>query len=213
MSKPSFTRALSAARVPLIAILRGVHPAEAAPVSQALAETGFSLIEVPLNSPEVQTSLRALVELRDGRLHVGAGTVTEPEQVDMLPEGLEYIVTPNTNPETIARAKHRGLGVVAGFYSPSEAFTALRAGADALKLFPASVAGPGMVKALRAVLPAGAPIVGVGGIDQSNMPAFRQAGCAGFGLGSNLYKPGLTLDQIRQRAAALVAAWEKHQEP
>jgi 2-dehydro-3-deoxyphosphogalactonate aldolase len=195
-------------KLPLVAILRGVTPAQAPAIAEALLAEEFDLIEIPLNSPDPFASIAALRKLAPARAFVGAGTVLSVAQVDAVADcGGDLIVTPNTNPEVIARAKLRGLLCLPGAATPSEAFAALAAGADGVKAFPAEMIAPAVVKAWGAVLPRGAPILPVGGITPNNMAAYMKAGAAGFGLGSALYKPGDGAATTRANAAAFRAAW------
>lgn len=196
------------AKLPLVAILRGVKPGEAPAIAEALLAEGFDLIEIPLNSPEPLRSIEAVRQLAPPRALVGAGTVLTPGEVEeVAAAGGDLIVTPNTNPEVIRRAKALGLVCLPGAATPTEAFAALAAGADAVKAFPAETIGPAGVKAWRAVIPA--PILPVGGVTPDNMEPYVRAGAAGFGLGSALYKPGDGPAQARAKAAAFRAAWAR----
>jgi 2-dehydro-3-deoxyphosphogalactonate aldolase len=191
----------------LIAILRGIRPDEALVHAGALIEAGFDAIEVPLNSPDWQTSVRTLMAHFGARAMIGGGTVLRPEQVDELAGlGAKLMVTPNARPALIAQAVRLGLTVAAGFASASEAFDALDAGAQALKLFPATTYGPGHVQALRAVLPP-VPLFAVGGITPANLGDYLRAGCIGAGLGGDLYKPGQSVARTRQQAGAFIVAY------
>lgn len=194
-------------RLPLIAILRGIRPDEALDHAQALVDAGFDAIEIPLNSPDWALSVRRVAEAFGDRALIGGGTVLRPEDADALAAaGGKLVVTPNTRPSLIAHAVQRGLQVAAGFATASEAFDALDAGAQALKLFPATTYGPGHVKALRAVLPP-VPLFAVGGITPENLGDYLRAGCVGAGLGSDLYKPGQDSDRTAAQARAFVAAY------
>jgi len=196
--------------VPLVAILRGLTPEEAEPVGAALVEAGFRCLEVPLNSPRPLESIAILQRAFGHRALIGAGTVLTPEAVgDVADAGGRIIISPNTNPAVIRASKARGLVSFPAFLTPSEAFAALEAGADALKLFPAEAASPAVLKAVRAVLPAGTPVFPVGGVDAASMAAWRKAGAAGFGIGSSLYAPGRSAADVGARAAALVRAWQE----
>jgi len=196
------------AALPLIAILRGIRPNEILPVGLALFEAGFRLIEIPLNSPEPLDSIRLLASELGDRAHVGAGTVLRTEEVNAVASaGGTLIVSPNANPDVIRATKAAGLRSFPGVATPTEGFAAIDAGADGLKLFPAEQIGPAVVKAWRAVFPADVPLVPVGGITPENMGSFVAAGASGFGLGSALYKPGHTAEQVRTSATAYVAAW------
>jgi 2-dehydro-3-deoxyphosphogalactonate aldolase len=193
--------------LPLIAILRGIRPEEALPHAQALIDAGFDAIEVPLNSPQWQKSVADIVQRFGSRALIGGGTVLKPADVDALVEaGAKLVVTPNTRPSLIEYAVQRGLQVAAGFATASEAFDALDAGAQALKLFPATTYGTGHVKALKAVLPAGVPLLAVGGVPPAQQGEYLAAGCIGAGLGSDLYKPGQDVSRTSEMARAFVAA-------
>ncbi|RIX74564.1 2-dehydro-3-deoxy-6-phosphogalactonate aldolase [Acidovorax cavernicola] len=193
--------------LPLVAILRGLSPAEATDVGDAIVEPGFRLLEVPLNSPQPLGSI-ALMRRRFPQALVGAGTVLEAAQVrDVHAAGGELIVSPNFNADVIREAARLGMVCLPGVMTPTEAFGALAAGATGLKLFPAELASPAVVKALLAVLPAGTPVMPVGGIAPDNMGAWRAAGAAGFGIGSSLYKPGKSAAAVREDAQRFVAAW------
>ena len=193
--------------LPLVAILRGLSPAEAADVGDAIVEPGFRLLEVPLNSPQPLESI-ARMRQRFPTALVGAGTVLDAKQVrEVHAAGGELIVSPNFNADVIAEAARLGMACLPGVMTPTEAFGALAAGATGLKLFPAELASPAVVKALLAVLPAGTPVMPVGGIAPDNMGAWRAAGAAGFGIGSSLYKPGKTAAAVREDAQRFVAAW------
>jgi len=192
---------------PLVAILRGLTPAEAAAVGDAITEAGFSLLEVPLNSPDPLASIQ-LMRQRFPQALVGAGTVLTAQQVrDVQSVGGELIVSPNFNAEVVAEAARLGMVCLPGVITPTEAFGALAAGATGLKLFPAELASPAVVKALLAVLPKGTPLMPVGGITPRNMGEWRAAGAAGFGIGSALYKPGKDAADVREDALAFMAAW------
>lgn len=193
--------------LPLVAILRGVKPAEAPAIGEALFEAGFRLIEVPLNSPQPLDSIAALRE-RFPDAVIGAGTVlTAAEVRDVASAGGELVVAPNFDRDVVEETVRLGLVSLPGILTPTEAFAALKEGAHGLKLFPAELASPAVVKAMLAVLPKGTPLIPVGGIGAENMAAWRAAGAAGFGLGSSLYKPGDDAAAVRVKAAAIVAAW------
>jgi 2-dehydro-3-deoxyphosphogalactonate aldolase len=194
-------------QLPLIAILRGLTPAEAADVGDAIVEPGFRLLEVPLNSPRPLESIARMRE-RFPQALVGAGTVLNAQQVrEVHAAGGQLIVSPNFNAEVIAEAVRLDMVCLPGVMTPTEAFGALAAGATGLKLFPAELASPAVVKALLAVLPAGTPLMPVGGIAPHNMGEWRAAGAAGFGIGSSLYKPGKTAAAVREDATKFVSAW------
>lgn len=198
--------------LPVIAILRGITPPEAADIGQALVATGITTIEVPLNSPKALDSIRALKSALGDKATVGAGTVLTPAEVDAVAEaGGEIIVSPNCNPAVIARTKARGLQSWPGVFTPTEAFAALDAGADGLKLFPGAMAGPGGLKALRAVLPAGTQVYAVGGAGPGNFAAWIAASADGFGLGTALYTPGLSAAEVSARALRVVTALKEAQ--
>jgi 2-dehydro-3-deoxyphosphogalactonate aldolase len=190
---------------PLIAILRGVTPNEVVAVGEVLFDAGFRLIEVPLNSPEPLDSIARLAKAFAGRAVIGAGTVLRvPDVAAVQSAGGTMIVSPNANTDVIAATSARGLVSVPGIATPSEAFAALAAGATALKLFPAEAASPAVLRAMRAVLPAGTRVLPVGGITPGNMAPWLTAGAAGFGIGSALYSPGVTPGEIAVRARAFI---------
>ena len=192
---------------PLIAIIRGVTPDEAEAVGEALHEGGIRIIEVPLNSPEPLKSIERLAKRMGERALVGAGTVLTAGQVaDVQSAGGRLIVSPNTNVEVIAAAAGAGLVSSPGFFTPSEAFAAIAAGAHTLKLFPAEGATPAVVKAMKAVLPKDIPLLVVGSVTPATIPAWLAAGADGFGLGSGVFKPGNTPAQVLDNARAYVAA-------
>lgn len=196
-------------RLPLVAILRGLEPAQAVEVAEAIVAAGFDILEVPLNSPEPFKSIGAIAAALGDRALVGAGTVLAVEQVDALADiGARLVVSPNCNPQVIARSARQGMVSLPGVLTPSEMFAALDAGASGLKIFPAELFSPAAVKAVKAVLPAAAPVYVVGGIHADNMRDYLAAGAAGFGMGSALFKPGKPLDQIATDAAAIVAAFK-----
>ncbi len=197
-------------QTPLIAILRGLQPQNAVATGAVLIEAGFGLIEVPLNSPEAELSIRLLSEAFGDRALIGGGTVLTPEDVDSVASaGGVFVVSPNVAAEVIRETKRRGLVSLPGIATPSEAFTALQHGADGLKVFPAELVPPKGIKAMRAVLPGGVPLIPVGSIDDSNMQGYLQAGAAGFGFGGSLYKPDYALEDISTRAIKLVAAYRR----
>ena len=193
--------------MPIVAILRGVRPDEAVAIGEALVAAGVRVIEVPLNSPDPYTSIASLAEALAGRAVVGAGTVLTPAQLDQVADaGGVIAVTPNTEPAVIERARARGVEPMPGFFTPTEAFSAIAAGARYLKLFPASTAGLGHFPAIRAVLPADVKLLAVGGINPSNARTWLDAGADGLGIGSDIYKPGDSPDVVSAKAARLVAA-------
>ena len=194
----------------IIAILRGVSPDDVSAVSNVLYDAGIRIVEVPLNSPDPFTSISRLARDFDGRMVVGAGTVLSVQNVNMLKQsGGSISVSPDCNPETIAHAISLGLVPLPGVFTPTEAFTAIRAGAKHLKLFPAEAASPTTVKAWRAVLPRDVKIHAVGGVTTQNMGEWLACGVSGFGIGSSLYKPGMSLGAVAESANTLVAAWKK----
>ena len=196
----------------IIAILRGVTPSEVEPVSQALFDAGVRIVEVPLNSPDPFTSILRISKSFEGKMVVGAGTVLSVQDVNLLKEhGGQISVSPDCNTEAIARALALGMEPLPGVFTPTEAFAAIRAGAKHLKLFPAEAASPQTIKAWKAVLSAQVKIYAVGGVTPENMKEWLTAGASGFGIGSSLYKPGMTLAQVSESAHRLVAAWNKAQ--
>lgn len=208
LPSPAQTLAQAMAQLPLIAILRGLTPAEAPTIGEALVSSGFAIIEVPLNSPEPLHSIAALTRQFPQAL-IGAGTVLNAQQVkEVHGAGGRLVVAPNFNPAVVAQALALGMVVLPGVATPTEAFAALDAGAHGLKLFPAEMITPATVKALRAVLPKSAALMPVGGITPVNMTAYRTAGASGFGLGSALYAPGRSPAQVQEMAQAFVRAWQ-----
>ncbi|KAA0572044.1 2-dehydro-3-deoxy-6-phosphogalactonate aldolase [Azospirillum sp. Sh1] len=196
------------AALPLVAILRGLTPAEAVPAANALYDAGFRLIEVPLNSPDPFVSIEAIRRALPRDALVGAGTVLALDQVDRLAAiGADLVVMPHADTAIIRAAKSQSMITVPGVATATEAFAALAAGADALKLFPAEQITPRVVKALRAVVPHNVRLLPVGGITPDTMQPYRAAGAAGFGLGSALYSPGLPVAELAARAARFAQAW------
>ncbi len=196
------------AACPLVAILRGLTPAEAPAIGDALADAGFTLIEVPLNSPDPFTSIRLMADRLADRALIGAGTVLTTDQVEQVAEaGGTLIVSPNTNPDVIRATVAAGLISMPGYFTPSEGFAALAAGANALKLFPADGTTPAMLKAQRAVLPRDVPVLAVGGITPDTMADWHAAGANGYGLGSNLYKPGKLAAAVADDARRYIQAF------
>ena len=191
---------------PLIAIIRGVTSDEADAIGDAIFEGGIRIVEVPLNSPDPLKSIERLVTRFGDRALVGAGTVLKPEQVQQVKGvGGRIIVSPDTNVEVISAAAEAGLVSSPGYFTPSEAFAALRAGAHALKLFPAEAASPSVLTAQLAVIPRDVPVLVVGGVQPDNMQPWLDAGAMGFGLGGGLYRPGQTAEVTLRRARAYVA--------
>lgn len=192
---------------PIIAILRGLTPAEARPVARALVASGIDRIEVPLNSPDPLDSIRLMAAALDGQATIGAGTVLTVDQVAQVADaGGRMIVSPNTDPAVIRETRARGLQSWPGVFTATECFAAIAAGATGLKLFPADQAGTGMLKALRAVLPPDLPVYAVGGAGPGNFAEWLDAGAQGFGIGSALYRPGDGPETVAARAREIVAA-------
>lgn len=195
---------------PIIAILRGLQPSEAADVGQALIDAGIDRIEVPLNSPDPLDSIRILAANFGDHALIGAGTVLTPQQVDAVAAaGGELIVSPNYDADVIRYSAELDLQSWPGVYTPTEAFAALKAGATGLKLFPGVIAGPEGLAALRPVLPKGTLVFAVGGAGPENFKQWIAAGADGFGIGSALYKPGMGVAEIADRAAHIVAAYDE----
>lgn len=197
----------------IIAILRGITPPEALPAVRALIGAGITMIEVPLNSPDALASIAAAVADAGGSARIGAGTVLSADEAERVADtGAHFAVSPDFNPAVVAATLARGLQSYPGVFTPTEAFAALRAGATGLKFFPCDIIGPAGIKAMRAVLPAQAKVYAVGGAAPDNFGAFLAAGATGFGLGSYLYKPGMTPDEVGARARAAVAAYDRETE-
>ncbi|QKH36435.1 2-dehydro-3-deoxy-6-phosphogalactonate aldolase [Achromobacter pestifer] len=208
MNHPGLQTAM--AHCGLIAILRGIEPAEAEAIGQELYAAGFRLIEVPLNSPDPLESIRAMRAALPTDCLIGAGTVLDPEDCARVQQaGGELIVMPHSDAAVIRRTKQLGMASCPGVATPTEAFAALAAGADVLKMFPAEQLGPAVLKAWRAVLRPPIALAPVGGITPDNIAIYAQAGASGFGLGSALYKPGLSAAQVGQNARAFIAAWQR----
>lgn len=194
----------------IIAILRGITPPETIAVCEALVGAGITLIEVPLNSPEALKSIGDAAKAFEGRASIGAGTVLARFEVDEIADaGGQFIVSPDTNPEVITRTRELNLASYPGVFSPTDAFTAIRAGATGLKFFPAEVLGPKGIKAMKAVLPPALPLYAVGGANPDNFGEYFAAGCAGFGLGTYIFKPGMNAGDVAERAVKAVAAYEE----
>jgi 2-dehydro-3-deoxyphosphogalactonate aldolase len=201
MSAPTF-------QLPLVAILRGITPDDTLAHVGALVETGFDAIEVPLNSPRWEDSIARAQQAFGAQAWIGGGTVLREQQVDALVQiGARFIVTPNTRPALIRHAVDRGLQVMAGFATASEAFDAIDAGAQMLKLFPAATYGPGHVRALRSVLPRELPLYVVGGVTPDSLASYLAAGAVGAGIGGDLYQPAQPLQRTREQAQAFLQAY------
>lgn len=198
-----------ALRRPLVAILRGIAPDDAAAVVTELVDAGFEAIEIPLNSPEPCRSIEIAAATAPSSCLIGAGTVLAADQVDDVARaGGHLVVSPNTDGDVIARAASRGMVTMPGVFTATEAFAALDAGASALKFFPASILGPAGIAAIATVLPPGTAIGAVGGVSEADFPAFAKAGIRIFGLGSSLYRPGMTPGEVGTRARATIAAYD-----
>jgi 2-dehydro-3-deoxyphosphogalactonate aldolase len=194
----------------LIAILRGITPTETIAVCESLVGAGITLIEVPLNSPDALRSIADAARAFAGRALIGAGTVLSVAEANAVADaGGQFVVSPDTNADVIAVTKARGLLSYPGVFSPTDAFTAIRSGATGLKFFPAEVLGPKGIKAMKAVLPPAMPLYAVGGANPDNFGEYFAAGCAGFGLGTYIYKPGMTAGEVAERAAKAVASYEE----
>jgi 2-dehydro-3-deoxyphosphogalactonate aldolase len=194
----------------LIAILRGVKPAEMIATCEALIGAGITMIEVPLNSPDPLRSIAEASSEFTDRAAIGAGTVLTADEADAVADvGGAFIVSPDANASVIERTRARGMQSYPGVFTPTEAFTAIRAGATGLKFFPAEVLGPTGIRAIKAVLPPAVPLYAVGGANPDNFAEYFTAGCAGFGLGTYIFKPGMTPGDVAARAQAAVAAYDR----
>lgn len=194
----------------IIAILRGIPPADTVSVCRTLVDAGIEMIEIPLNSPEPFTSIAVAASAIAGPARIGAGTVLTTDDVEQVRSaGGSFVVSPDTNEAVIARTRQLGMASYPGVFTPSDAFRAIRAGATGLKFFPAEVLGSKGIKAMKAVLPPSLPLYAVGGASPDNFREYFEAGCAGFGLGSYIYKPGMTLAQIGERAMTAVRAYDQ----
>lgn len=206
MNRANWNRVLS--ERPLIAILRGVRPEEAAEIGAALVAAGILCAEVPLNSPDAPASIAILRERHGRQLMVGAGTVLSAQDVAVVASsGAQLVISPNANEAVIAASRKAGLVSLPGFATPSEAFAALDSGADALKAFPTDIVSPAAVRALKEVLPPNVPIFPVGGVTTEKMADYRKAGAAGFGIGSAIYRPGNDAKSVLEKATAFVEAF------
>lgn len=195
-------------RLPFIAILRGVRPAEVVGVARALVDEGFTIVEVPLNSPDAMISIASLTEALGDDVLVGAGTVRTTEQVRQIADaGGRLVVMPHGDPDVVRSARAQGLSCVPGVATPTEGFAALANGADALKLFPAELLTPAVLRAYRSVFPSDAMFIPVGGIVPASLEAYAAAGASGFGLGSALYRAGDAPAAVTANARSFIAAW------
>jgi len=194
----------------LIAILRGITPPETLAVCESLVAAGITLIEVPLNSPDALTSIADAAKAFKGRALIGAGTVLTADQADEVADaGGQFVVSPDTNPEVIRQTLGRHMLSYPGVFSPTDAFAAIRAGATGLKFFPAEVLGPKGIKAMKAVLPPTIPLYAVGGANPDNFSEYFAAGCSGFGLGTYIFKPGMSAGDVAERARVAVKAYDE----
>jgi len=194
----------------IIAILRGITPPETLEVCDALVLAGITMIDVPLNSPEALRSIEDAAKAFDGRALIGAGTVLNRTDVDAVADaGGQFVVSPDTNPAVIGATIERGMTSYPGVFTPTDAFTAIRSGATGLKFFPAEVLGPKGIKAMKAVLPPTIPLYAVGGANPDNFSEYFAAGCAGFGLGTYIFKPGMSAADVALRARTAVAAYDQ----
>jgi 2-dehydro-3-deoxyphosphogalactonate aldolase len=195
---------------PLVAILRGIRPEEIDSHLPLLIEAGFTAIEIPLNSPDWEISIGHAVSAYGDRVTIGAGTVLSVENVDRLAAlGCRLIISPNSNPAVIRRALHHDMQAMPGCATPGEAFIAIEAGARQLKLFPASFFGPDYVRALKTVLPTSVALFAVGGVTPETLPRYLAAGCAGAGIGGELYRAGQPAEQTQRQALAFIAAHQR----
>ncbi len=200
-------------RFPFIAILRGIRPEESLDMAEALVESGFGILEIPLNSPQPLESIRRLSAYYRDSVIIGAGTVTTSDQVKAVHQaGGRIVLSPHCNPQVIEQTRACGMIAMPGIATPTEAFSALAAGADALKLFPAELITPAVMQAMAAILPPGCPLVPVGGIDEHNWQQYFRKGASGFGLGSSLYRRGASAEETRLRARVFQASWMAEQE-
>jgi 2-dehydro-3-deoxyphosphogalactonate aldolase len=194
----------------IIAILRGITPEESVAVCTALVDAGITLIEVPLNSPNAVDSIGRAAKALSDRAEIGAGTVLTPEDVRAVAgAGGTFIVSPDTNAEVIAETVRLGLKSYPGVFTPTDAFTAIRSGAAGLKFFPAEVLGTKGIKAMKAVLPKDMPVYAVGGANPDNFGDYFDVGCTGFGLGTYIFKPGMSVENVAERAALAVSAYDR----
>ena len=198
------------ATLPLVAILRGLRPDEALGVGEMIIKAGFKILEVPLNSPDPFDSIEAMAQAFKGRAIVGAGTVLKVADVERLAKvGGQICISPNANVDVIRAAKAAGLISFPAFFTPTEAFSAIDAGADAIKLFPAELAGPAGLKAMKAVLPKALPVFPVGGVTADNMHTYLEVGAKGFGIGTAVFKPGDSAEIVYKKAKTFTEAWAR----
>ncbi|MFV0322335.1 MAG: 2-dehydro-3-deoxy-6-phosphogalactonate aldolase [Alphaproteobacteria bacterium] len=195
-------------QAPLIAILRGLEPENALNVAQILYDAGFRILEIPLNSPEPLISIEKIRKTFDGKIIIGAGTVLNTNAVNNVADaGGQIILSPNCNSQVIQETKKRNMFSFPGVFSPSEAFTAIENGADGLKFFPCELLQPNIIKAYKAVLPKDIATIAVGGINNDNMKDFLKVGISGFGLGSSLFRPQMSMEDIRKNANKVINVW------
>ena len=194
---------------PLVAILRGVQPDEVADVANSIIEAGITILEVTMNSPHPLKSIERMAKAVGSKADIGAGTVTNPDEVKAIFDvGGQLIISPNMDPDVIAQTKALKMTSYPGCQTPTECFSALKAGADVLKIFPASTIGPSGIKALRATLPKSTQIYAVGGVNAGNMEGYTKVGVNGFGIGSALYAPGKSVEAIHESAIEFVKSWD-----
>ncbi len=207
--RPTMRIPFPAMKYPLIAILRGLKPEETEGVVGALIETGFRAIEIPLNSPDPFRSIEIAAKMAPADCLIGAGTVLSTEDVDALDAaGGKLMVSPNADADVITAARVKGMVTMPGVLTPTEALVAAKAGATGLKFFPASIIGPSGIKAIRTILPKDLVIAAVGGVSDKNFADYTNAGILAFGLGTSLYKPGMTAAEVRERAIVTVSAYD-----
>ncbi len=207
--RPTMRIPVPAMKYPLIAILRGLKPEETEGVVGALIETGFRAIEIPLNSPDPFRSIEIAAKMAPADCLIGAGTVLSTEDVDALDAaGGKLMVSPNADADVISAARVKGMVTMPGVLTPTEALVAAKAGATGLKFFPASIIGPAGINAIRTILPKDLVIAAVGGVSDKNFADYTNAGILAFGLGTSLYKPGMTAAEVRERAIVTLSAYD-----
>jgi 2-dehydro-3-deoxyphosphogalactonate aldolase len=207
--RPTMRIPFPAMKYPLIAILRGLKPEETEGVVGALIETGFRAIEIPLNSPDPFRSIEIAAKMAPADCLIGAGTVLNTEDVDALDAaGGKLMVSPNADADVITAARVKGMVTMPGVLTPTEALVAAKAGATGLKFFPASIIGPSGINAIRTILPKDLVIAAVGGVSDKNFADYTNAGILAFGLGTSLYKPGMTAAEVRERAIVTLSAYD-----